>query len=122
MYDSPSKCVVGEAYGYTSSYEGECKDCSEFDGDLVTCSSHSRREGLKTIYRCSLPIGMTTSAAVNQPYELKSNCELLLVKVSGFPKILLSIKIIIIRDPRTFIFQCRTLPAPKCMKRQIILT
>jgi hypothetical protein len=26
--DSPAKCVIGEAYGYSSSYEYECKDCN----------------------------------------------------------------------------------------------
>jgi len=25
--DSPSKCIVGEAYGYSASYEKECKEC-----------------------------------------------------------------------------------------------
>ncbi|HEY7226537.1 MAG TPA: hypothetical protein VH481_00225 [Nitrososphaeraceae archaeon] len=25
--DSPSKCIVGEAHGYTSQYERECKTC-----------------------------------------------------------------------------------------------
>lgn len=25
--DSPSKCVIGEAYGYSSSYENTCKVC-----------------------------------------------------------------------------------------------
>lgn len=25
--DSPSKCVIGEAYGYSSSYESTCKEC-----------------------------------------------------------------------------------------------
>lgn len=26
--DSPSKCVIGEAYGYSSSYENTCKVCN----------------------------------------------------------------------------------------------
>lgn len=25
--DSPSKCIVGEAYGYSALYEKECKEC-----------------------------------------------------------------------------------------------
>jgi hypothetical protein len=25
--DSPSKCIVGEAYGYSASYERDCKEC-----------------------------------------------------------------------------------------------
>ena len=25
--DSPSKCIVGEAYGYSASYEKRCKEC-----------------------------------------------------------------------------------------------
>jgi hypothetical protein len=25
--DSPSRCIVGEAHGYTSNYENECKTC-----------------------------------------------------------------------------------------------
>ena len=25
--DSPSKCVVGEAYGYSSQYENDCAEC-----------------------------------------------------------------------------------------------
>ncbi len=25
--DSPSKCIIGEAHGYTSSYEQTCKEC-----------------------------------------------------------------------------------------------
>ena len=25
--DSPARCVIGEAYGYTSSYEETCKEC-----------------------------------------------------------------------------------------------
>jgi hypothetical protein len=25
--DSPSKCIVGEAYGYSSGYEKKCKQC-----------------------------------------------------------------------------------------------
>ena len=35
------------------------KTVVSLDGDLVTCSWHAQRQGLKTIYRCSLPIGMT---------------------------------------------------------------
>src|SRR5919108_2972769 len=27
--DSPSKCVVGEAYGYSASYEQKCKVCDK---------------------------------------------------------------------------------------------
>ena len=45
--DSPSKCVVREAYGYTSSYEGECRDCSEFGwrfGDMFMTRS---KEGIE---------------------------------------------------------------------------
>jgi len=40
--DSPSKCVVGEAYGYSSSYEGECGECSQFGwrfGDMFMTRS-----------------------------------------------------------------------------------
>lgn len=29
------------------------------DGDLAICSWHAQRQGLKTIYGCSLLIGMT---------------------------------------------------------------
>ena len=40
--DHPSKCIVGEAYGYRSTYQKECKECNrlgwEFGGSFLSRS------------------------------------------------------------------------------------
>ncbi|MFZ0556795.1 MAG: hypothetical protein WBL68_08185 [Nitrososphaeraceae archaeon] len=45
--DSPAKCVIGEAHGYSSSYEQTCKECDRLGwsfGKSFFLRSHARLE------------------------------------------------------------------------------
>lgn len=51
--DSPSKCVVGEAYGFSSSYEDECEKCNRLGwsfGYSFLLRSHTRIEKDKELF------------------------------------------------------------------------
>lgn len=48
--DHPSKCVVGEAYGYHSDYQKECNECDrlgwEFGGSFILHSESGLRRNI----------------------------------------------------------------------------
>jgi hypothetical protein len=49
--DSPSKCIVGEAYGYSSEYENECKRCDrlgwEFGHSFLIRSTEDFKDNIE---------------------------------------------------------------------------
>src|SRR6266513_4216314 len=51
--DSPSKCVVGEAYGFSSVYEDECDECNRLGwsfGNSFLLRAQSRIEKDKELF------------------------------------------------------------------------
>lgn len=49
--DSPSKCIVGEAHGYSSQYESECKTCDrlgwEFGHSFLMRSTNDFKDNIQ---------------------------------------------------------------------------
>src|SRR6266487_1184815 len=51
-FDHPSKCIVGEAYGYRPTYLNECKECDnigwKFGGSFLSCSRLGLQRNIDT--------------------------------------------------------------------------